>query len=154
MVQFVGTQDGKLDSKNRIQVPAGFRAEIDRTGTEQLAFRLSHQRPCIEAVTRPAFDAMLAAIARLPLLSTQRDDLESTLIGETALLRVDGEGRVVLPAELLADANLSTGTPLTLVGKGEKFEIWARDAWKAHVSAARRRLADGGVTLDVVGTAP
>jgi MraZ protein len=151
MAQFVGTHEGKLDGKNRISVPAAFRPDGERAGTEQLAFRLSHQRPCIEAQSRGAFDRMLASIARLPMLSEERDDFESALIAETALLRVDGEGRVILPGEMLKDAGLAIGAELSIVGKGERFEIWPRAAWKAHVAAARLRVHERRATLDVSG---
>lgn len=146
MRRFVGTAESKLDGKNRIQVPVGFRGDA-----EQLAFRLSHQRPCIEAQSAVAFDAILASIARLPILSDERDDMETTMIAETALLRLDGDGRVILPAEMLREAGLTPGTDITIAGKGEKFEIWARAAWKDHVAGAKRRVLDRKQTLDVLG---
>jgi MraZ protein len=149
MAQFIGTHDGKLDGKNRILVPAAFRAEVERAGGDPVAFRASHQRPCIEAQPRAAFDAIFASIARMPMLSAERDEMESVMLAETHLLRIDGEGRVILPGMMLEDAGLTQGTELAIVGKGDRFEIWAKPAWRAYVAEARKRMLERNATLDV-----
>lgn len=149
MSEFVGTCDGKVDTKNRILIPADFRPE-GRQAAEQLAFRLSYQRPCIEAQSRAAFDALRAAIARMPMLSAERDEMESGIIAETHLIRPDGESRVILPPEMMREAGFTPGTELALVGKGDRFEIWSRAEWQAQRSAVRSRLREREITLPVV----
>ena len=153
MGEFVGTCDGKLDSKNRILIPSEFRHE-GRNAAEQLAFRLSFQRPCIEAQSRAAFDAMRASIARLPMLSEERDEMESAIIAETALIRPDSESRLVLPPEMLREAGFTPGTELALVGKGDRFEIWSRAEWQAQRATMRSRVRERGLTLPVQTLSP
>jgi MraZ protein len=149
MSEFVGTVPGKLDSKNRILIPSEFRPE-GRNAAEQIAFRLSYQRPCIEAQSRAAFDELRAAIARMPLLSEERDEMESAIIAETHLIRPDGESRVILPPEMMREAGFTPGTELAFVGKGDRFEIWSRAEWHAQRTAVRQRVRERGLTLPVV----
>ncbi len=153
MGEFVGTRDGKLDSKNRILIPADFRPE-GRDAAEQLAFRVSFQRPCIEAQSRIAFDALLASIARMPMLSEERDEMESAIIAETALIRPDNESRVVLPPEMLREAGFAPGTELALVGKGDRFEIWSRAGWQAQRASVLNRARERGLTLPAQALPP
>jgi len=149
MSEFVGTCDGKVDSKNRILIPVDFRPE-GRNAAEQIAFRLSYQRRCIEAQSRASFDELRAAIARMPLLSEERDEMESAIIAETHLIRPDGESRVILPPEMMREAGFAPGTELALVGKGDRFEIWARSDWQAQRAAVKAKLRERGLTLPVV----
>lgn len=149
MSEFVGTSDGKVDSKNRILIPADFRPD-GRQAAEQLAFRVSYQRPCVEAQSRAAFDGLRAAIARMPMLSDERDEMESAIIAETHLIRPDGESRVILPPEMMREAGFAPGTELALVGKGDRFEIWNRTEWQAQRTSVRNRVRKRGLTLPVV----
>jgi len=149
MNEFVGTLPGKVDSKNRILIPADFRPE-GRGAAEQIAFRLSYQRPCIEAQSRASFDELRAAIARMPLLSEERDEMESAIIAETHLIRPDGESRIILPPDMMREAGFTPGTELALVGKGDRFEIWSRTGWDAQRAAVRKNVRERGLTLPVV----
>lgn len=145
MTQFVGTHFGKLDRKGRISVPAPFRAELETADTSHLVFRISHQHPCIEARSRAVFQKMLDSILALEHFSEERETLEAGLIADSTMLRLDGEGRLVLPESMVEDVKLSEN--VAFLGKGDRFEIWDADTAKAHVAEAKARVREKRLTL-------
>ena len=145
MTQFVGTHFGKLDGKGRISVPAEFRAELEAAATNQLVFRTAHQNPCIEVRTRPVFQHMLESILALEHFSEDREALEAGIVADSRILRLDTDGRLVLPRELIDAVDL--GDDVAFLGKGDRFEIWNADAARAHVAEAKRRVLEKRLTL-------
>ncbi|MGG5810380.1 division/cell wall cluster transcriptional repressor MraZ [Falsiroseomonas sp. CW058] len=145
MTQFVGTHFGKLDRKGRISVPAIFRAELDAAATNQLVFRISHQHPCIEARSRAVFQHMLESILALEHFSEDRDALEAGIVADSTVLRLDGEGRLVLPEDMIG--TIALGESIAFLGKGDRFEIWDAEAARAHVAEAKRRVLEKRLTL-------
>ena len=145
MTQFVGTHFGKLDRKGRISVPAPFRAELEAATASHLVFRISHQHPCIEARSRAVFQHMLDSILALEHFSEDRDALEAGIIADSSMLRLDGDGRLVLPEEMVAEAGL--GESVAFLGKGDRFEIWDAERAKAHVAEAKARVREKRLTL-------
>ncbi len=134
MTPFSGTLYGKLDSKGRIAIPASFRGVMERNGSTELAFRVSHLTSCIEAHTETAFNAMVESIRALPQFSRQRQVMESSVIARTTVLRVDADGRVMLPERMLKQAGIAG--PLAFLGKGDRFEIWDEAKAEAHLDGS------------------
>ncbi len=145
MTQFVGTHFGKLDRKGRISVPASFRAELEAAATNQLVFRVSHKFPCIEAMGRGVFQHMVDSIRRLDHFSEDREALEAGIIADCTVLRIDGDGRLVLPEEMFTEVALQEA--VAFIGKGERFEIWDAEAGRAHVADAKRLVRERKLTL-------
>jgi MraZ protein len=145
MTQFVGTHFGKLDRKGRISVPAPFRAELEAAATSHLVFRISHQHPCIEARSRAVFQHMLDSILTLEHFSEDREILEAGLIADSTMLRLDGDGRLVLPEAMVEETALTEN--VAFLGKGDRFEIWDSEAAKKHVAEAKARVREKRLTL-------
>lgn len=152
MTQFVGTHFGKLDRKGRISVPAIFRAELDAAATNQLVFRISHQHACIEARSRAVFQHMLESILALEHFSEDRDALEAGIIADSIVVRIDGDGRLVLPEEMVSE--LALGENVAFLGKGDRFEIWQEAAARAHVAEAKQRVREKRLTLAATPLSP
>jgi MraZ protein len=69
------------------------------------------------------------------------------LFGTSETLKIDGEGRVVLPEPLKMHAGISDA--VTFVGLGHKFQIWEPDRFRTQLAEAtetvrtlKRRLGD------------
>jgi MraZ protein len=116
-------------------VPATFRSALNRLGTEEVVLRPSRRLACIEALPQPAFEAQARALDALDPFSQEREDLASLLYADAAQLRPDGEGRVVLPAVLIAHARLDDS--IVLVGLGTAFQIWSPELWAERAASLR-----------------
>jgi MraZ protein len=137
MTHFMGAFTGKLDKKGRVSVPASFRSALERLGTLELVLRLSHRDPCVEAWPLPTFETMASGLNQLDVFSDAHDDLSLALFADAFPMRPDGEGRVVLPQEMIEHAGLTEA--VTFAGRGNSFQLWEPEALKARLAAARER---------------
>ena len=144
MADFIGTHHGKLDGKGRISVPAPFRAALKAkslTGNaaasapSPLYLLPSTKLACIEGRTEQSFDALADELAKFAALSDEHHDFATALYSNSHRLEADKDGRIVLPAELIAHAGLKPDSAITFMGIGDTFEIW-------DVAAAERRKAE------------
>ena len=157
MDRFVSTFENKIDAKGRVSVPAPFRAVLERDAYSAGGASGVYCYPSLDA---PALDAGGERLAQkiddllsaLPDYSDERDELSVALYGDVQVLAVDGDGRIVLPGPLREHAAIDKR--VTFVGLGEKFQIWAPEAFAERRQRARekvqahRALFDAGRRLE------
>jgi len=151
MARFMGTHTNRLDRKGRTSVPAPFRAELARLGTDEIVIRPSHRAACLEAWPMPAFEAMASGLDQFDIFSDAQDDMAAALFADAHPMRPDGEGRILLPEALIAQAGL--GESISFVGLGKMFQIWEPEAARRHTEAARERARERALTLRAAAAA-
>ena len=139
---FLSTFEKQLDGKRRIVAPQEFRAQIGGPFGGVVCFP-SIEADCIEGGGKPLFDQYQALIEEIPLGDPLRLSLQTMVYGGMHELGFDTAGRITLP-EALCDAFGLTDW-VTLVGLGDRFQIWERDAFRAH-RAEQRQLAREGLS--------
>lgn len=77
-------------------------------------------------------------INTLDTYSEEHEAFSMAILGGSDQLPFDGEGRIILPEELLKDAGIKEEA--VFVGKGDMFEIWEPKAF-AEYSARARKVA-------------
>lgn len=126
---FRGTFEYTLDAKNRLTVPARFRAEL--AGGVVLAKGLER---CVALWTPGAYDAYTAAsLQGLHPLSKEAQKLRRFFSANSLDTELDAAGRVMVPSFLLEHAGLSRDVVVT--GAGNSLEIWDRAAWTTYNDA-------------------
>jgi MraZ protein len=140
---FLSTFEKQLDGKRRIVVPSDFRAAATGPFAGVFCFP-SIEADCIEGGGKPLFDAYKGLIEELPLGDPLRLPLETAVFGGMNELSFDTAGRITLPEALCDMFGLTDW--VAVVGLGDRFQIWERDAFRAHRSemlkTARIGLAD------------
>lgn len=136
---FLSTFQNRIDKKGRVSVPASFRSVLavkERGDDFQgvVAYQ-SPLNPCVEACGMSRIVKMNERIESFDPYSQERDAFVTTLFGESVQLSFDGEGRVMLPEQLIEAANLKELA--TFVGKGDVFEIWEPVAFAEYAKRAR-----------------
>jgi MraZ protein len=126
---FRGTFDYTLDAKNRLTVPARFRAEL--AGGVVLAKGLER---CVAVWTPGAYDEYTAAALQgLHPLSKEAQKLKRFFAANSLDTELDGAGRVMVPGFLLEHAGL--GKDVVVTGVGDALEIWDRSTWATYNDA-------------------
>jgi MraZ protein len=138
---FLSTFEKQLDSKRRIVVPQDFRALAAGPFGAVFCFP-SIEADCIEGGGKPLFDQYKSVIDDLPLGDPLRLPLETVVYGGMHELAFDTAGRITLPEALCEAFDLTDW--VALVGLGDRFQIWERDAFRAH-RAQQRHLAREGL---------
>jgi MraZ protein len=133
---FRGTFDHTLDVKNRLTIPAKFRAAL----SEGVVLSKAIER-CVQVWTPAAFDAYVgSALQDVHPLSEQSRKLNRFFAANSLDTELDGAGRVMLPGFLLEHGGLEKEVVVT--GAGECLEVWNRGAWSEYNAALSNELPD------------
>ena len=138
---FLSTFEKQLDAKRRIVVPQEFRTLASGSFDGVFCFP-SIEADCLEGGGQALFDRYMGVIEELEVGDPLRGALETSILGGMAKLSFDTAGRITLPETLCEAFGLNDW--VCLVGLGDRFQIWSREAFQAH-RAARREAARTGL---------
>ena len=149
---FIGTHQNKLDAKGRVSVPAPFRSVLKKMSgagegalVAPLVLRPSHQHPCIEGWTEKGFEALSAPLDQFDQFSAEHDNFAMALFGDACAMETDREGRIQLPAELVAYAGLTDS--VVFIGASKTFQIWEPEAGARRLAEAKAAVKAAQMTL-------
>lgn len=145
MALFLSTFTNKLDKKGRISVPASFRNALAGQEFHGVIAYPSFINPCIEACGYGRMVKLHETIEALDPFSEERDAFATAILGGSSQLSFDGDGRVMLPEALIAEAGLSDQA--LFVGKGDTFEIWEPAAFAAYAETSRQLAREKRLSL-------
>ena len=74
-------------------------------------------------------ERMASATDQIGVFDSETDDLSAMLFADARPLTFDVTGRIVIPSDLLAHANITDRA--IFVGRGNSFQIWNPDAFRA-----------------------
>ena len=140
MDQFVSTFTNKIDAKGRVSVPATFRAVLAREGGEGIFCYPSLDSDALDAGGNrlvKTIDDLLQSIAPY---SDERDQLSTALYGESEILKLDKDGRTMLPKRLREFSGITD--KVTFVGLGDKFQVWQPEKFELHRARARQKVKE------------
>ena len=132
---FLGTYAPKLDDKGRIILPAKFRDEL--AGGVVMT---RGQENCIYVFSTREFEELHEKIRQAPVTSKQARDYLRVFLSGASAETPDKQNRITLPAPLRAYAGLDRD--LTVIGAGNRAEIWAQDAWDSYLTEQESVFSD------------
>lgn len=138
---FRGITSLNLDAKGRLAVPARYREQLLHQCDGQLVITINHEARCLSMYPLDVWEEVENRLIKLPSLAPVTQRLKRLLIGHATDCEVDGNGRVLVPPPLREYGELTKR--VTLVGQGNKFEIWDEDLWHAQTEAALAQQPDG-----------
>ena len=145
MALFLSTYVNKVDRKGRVSVPAPFRAALAGQDFQGVVLFRSYTHLCLEGFGMNTMEELSSRLDHFDLFSAEQDDMATTIFGEAVQLPFDGDGRVVLPAELMEAARITEAA--AFVGMGRKFQIWSPEGFEARRVEAREEIGATGMTL-------
>jgi MraZ protein len=138
MDRFVSHYTLKLDSKGRVSIPASFRAVLARDGFDGLYCYPALDRPALDAGGNALLKEIETLIERFSPYSEEREQFSTTLYSTSEILKVDGEGRVVLTEPLKSHAGIAD--TIAFAGHGHKFQIWEPARFRAELAEATEKV--------------
>ena len=129
MSLFLSSYENRLDTKGRVSVPASFRASVSGEKFAGVVLFRSFTHNCIEGMTMSRMEQMATATDKMGIFDSELDDLTAMLFADARELSFDVTGRIVIPADMLAHAGITDRA--VFVGRGNSFQIWTPDAFRA-----------------------
>jgi MraZ protein len=142
----------KIDRKGRVSVPADYRARLAGQSFNGIIALMSYTEPAIRCCGIDLMEKISASRDPMAVFQPTPVDLAVAQVPDTTPLPFDGEGRIVLPQELMAHAGITDQA--TFVGRLHYFEIWAPATFADHQTQMRQRIQAAGAVPGLPGAAP
>jgi MraZ protein len=141
---FVSCYESAIDTKGRVSVPAAFRSVLGG-GNRIFLWPALDGSKCLEGGGEALMAMYKQTISRLPPQSRQRKALTTAIISRAADLKMDDPGRIRIPEEMLARADITDR--VLFVGAMESFQVWQPDAYTAYEAEMAAAVAEP----DIIG---
>jgi len=146
MTLLVGRHVNKIDKKGRVSVPKPFRDSFVAEGFAGVYIYPSIRFNAIEACGETYFRQLTQRLDdSLEMFSPEQDDLLIAILDNAHSAPFDPEGRIVIPAELLEMAAITSEA--RFVGRAHYFQIWQPQGHEEHRRRGLEQARTRGVTL-------
>ena len=137
---FKGIHNINLDGKGRLTMPTKYRNTISDQSNGNMVVTIDSEEKCLLLYPETIFSGIEKKINDLPSFTKNHRRIQRLIIGHAEDLELDSSGRILLPKPLRLVAEMSK--KITLIGQGEKFEIWSDDIWSNRVNKWRSEETD------------
>jgi MraZ protein len=124
---FQGATTLNLDVKGRMAIPAKYRGSLAEDSASRVVVTIHPTDSCLWLYPETQWVEIAQTVAALPPIVPQNRALQRLLLGNAVEMEMDSQGRILLSGELRNHAALDKR--VTVVGQGNKFEIWDEAAW-------------------------
>ncbi len=129
-MRFSGNFEAKLDAKNRVFIPAGFRRLLQSSLQQEdclLYLRKDIFQDCIVLYPEPVWEAELTQLrSRLNKYDPEQQEVYRQFMLEAECVEMSANGRVLLPKRLLAMVGIDS--EVRFLGVDDTIEIWPKAA--------------------------
>lgn len=130
-IGFTNESVHRLDAKHRVFVPKRFQSLLASEGTEDLTCVLTRgQEGCVFLFSREGYEEFKAHLKSKPFGDRNKRAVNRKIFSKTALVQLDGSGRVLIPDALVRFAGLDK--EVVMVGVDDHAEIWDKAAWERY----------------------
>lgn len=121
-------------------MPAPFRNIIMQGDVSQAFCYPALDVLAIEVGGKPLVHKIYKLLEDLPPFSDERDILSTSLFGGSENLKIDSDGRIILPETFRAYAKINDF--VSFVGMGDKFRIWSPEIFADYMDEVRQKSAE------------
>jgi MraZ protein len=126
---FRGHFEHSLDAKNRLAIPARFRAAFSNG-----AVLAKDPETCVAVWTPDTHETIIErALGGLNPMGSEYRKLSRFYQGNSFEIDLDASGRVTLPPPLLVHTGIEK--EVVVVGVGDHLEVWGRERWQQEQEA-------------------
>ncbi len=140
--RYLGAHTNKVDSKGRLSVPAEFRKSLESEAGEGATLFCfpAFKGSVIDCGGPKLLTTLMNMVTNHDYFDEDREVLEIAITSGIQQLSFDDNGRITLPKPLRDYAGLNTHA--TIVGLGERFQIWKPEAHQKLMAKAQQITND------------
>jgi MraZ protein len=139
--KFRETTQHSIDDKGRLAIPPRFREVIRASGDE--AIMLSYLDGCLQGYTLPEWQIVEDRILSTAYKDENMRYLRRYFVGGAKELKIDGQGRITIPAYLRNSAGIAPKSEVILIGVIDHFELWSLEAHEKDLTVFEQNLKAG-----------
>ena len=121
-----------LDQKGRLAIPAKYRAHLLANNETQVVVTKDPQYPSLKIYPGSQWKKISLKLESLQTLDPIVRNLQWTILGNASVNDFDVNGRmlILIPSDLRSYAEIEDQKKISLIGTGNKFEIWNINNWE------------------------
>ena len=121
-----------LDQKGRLAIPAKYRSYLINNNETKIIVTKDPQYPSLKIYPGSQWELISSKLESLQGLDPIVRNLQWTILGNANVIEIDVLGRMLLliPLELRKYADIKDEKQISLIGMGNKFEIWNINNWE------------------------
>ena len=121
-----------LDQKGRLAIPAIYRAHLLANNETQVVVTKDPQYPSLKIYPGSQWNKISLKLESLQTLDPIVRNLQWTILGNASVNDFDANGRmlILIPSDLRSYAEIDDQKKISLIGMGNKFEIWNINNWE------------------------
>ena len=127
-----GFNSVSLDKKGRLAIPAKYRSHLANNSETKIVITKDPQYPSLKVYPESQWIEISNKLESLQGLDPIVRNLQWTILGNASVLEFDPSSRMLLliPADLRKYADICDQKQISLIGMGNKFEIWNVNHWE------------------------
>ena len=121
-----------LDKKGRLAIPAKYRSHLINNSETKIIITKDPQYPSLKVYPESQWHEISNKLESLQGLDPIVRNLQWTILGNASVLEFDPNNRmlVLIPSDLRKYADILDQKQVSLIGMGNKFEIWNINNWE------------------------
>ena len=121
-----------LDQKGRLAIPAKYRAHLLANNETQVVVTKDPQYPSLKIYPGSQWNKISLKLESLQTLDPIVRNLQWTILGNASVNDFDANGRmlILIPSDLRSYAEIDDQKKISLIGMGNKFEVWNINNWE------------------------
>ena len=121
-----------IDAKGRLAIPAKYRDQLLSQNEESIVVTRDPQYPSLKIYPGSIWNIISNELQSLQGLDPIVRNLQWTILGNASVSSFDPKGRmlILLPSELREYAEIKIAEKVSLIGMGNKFEVWNDKNWE------------------------
>lgn len=128
MLNVLGTYEVKVDSKGRFMFPAPYKTQLGSVTKNGFVVKRSIFKKCLELFTLEQWNQETALVSKLNMFKKKNADFVTKFMAGVKPVEMDGNGRLLLPKDLLNYCGITKQIVLTSVVN--RIEIWDKTVYE------------------------
>jgi len=141
---FIGEYNHTIDEKNRLAIPAKFRAVLSKGAVVTKGLD-----NCLFLYTKTDWQELAEKLAKLPISQSNTRAFSRLMLAGAMDVSLDKQGRVVLPDYLKQFALLNKKVVIT--GLMNRLEIWDETVWEKYKTETEKDSSDIAEAMSDLG---
>ncbi len=145
MINLIGTYECKSDAKGRIMLPAALKKQLSPVMQEGFVIKRSVFNNCLELYPMKEWDIMASQVNKLNRFIQKNTDFIRSYMSGLKVVEVDGNGRILIPKNLIVFAGIDK--EIVLTASVNVIEIWDKQQYENSI---KETLKDFGKLAEEV----
>lgn len=147
MQHFIGTYECKADSKGRIMLPMALKKQLSDGLKDGFVLKRAVFNTCLELYPLKQWESLMEKVNQLNRFNKKNNDFIRRFTAGVRLVEVDGNGRLLIPKDLVLHAGINKETVIS--SAVNILEIWDKTRYEEAIDEAT--LDFGELAEEVMG---